>query len=333
MSYLTRPLVNCKLTLNNRLILPPMATSKSEGNGEVSQGLIDYYDEKSKGGYISLIIIEHSFVTPQGKASEGQLSVADDSMLEGLKKLADTIHKNASKTIMQINHAGSATNSYITGGYENVGPSPIVNPLKKQEVPKELSKEEIKEIIKSFKAAAKRVKNAGFDGVEIHSAHSYLLNEFYSPLTNKRTDEYGGDILGRIKIHLEIIKAVREAVGEEFPVLLRLGACDYMEGGTSIEDSKIAALEFEKAGIDILDVSGGLCGFANPGHDGEQGYFSEITQAIKEVVSIPVILTGGITETLAAEELLASSKADLIGVGRAMLKDSLWAKKAIESLK
>ncbi|WP_147566743.1 NADH:flavin oxidoreductase [Clostridium tyrobutyricum] len=332
MSYLTTHLDNCKLTLNNRLILPPMATSKSELNGEVSQGLLDYYDEKSQGGYLSLIIIEHSFVVPQGKASKGQLSAADDSMVEGLKKLANTIHKNGSKAIMQINHAGSATNKDITGGCGNVGPSPIVNPLIKQEVPKELSKEEIKEIIESFKDAARRVKNAGFDGVEIHSAHSYLLNQFYSPLTNKRTDEYGGDILGRIKIHLEIIKVVKEAVGEEFPVLLRLGACDYMEGGTTVEDSKIAALEFQKAGIDILDISGGLCGFVAPGHAREQGYFSEITQAIKEVVSIPVILTGGITEAPAAEELLALGKADLIGVGRAMLKDSLWAKKAIESL-
>lgn len=333
MSYLIRPLDNCKLILNNRLILPPMATSKSKGNGEVSEELINYYDEKSCGGYLSLIIIEHSFVAAQGKASKGQLSAADDSMVEGLKKLADTIHANGSKAIMQINHAGSATNRDITGGYISVAPSPIVNPLIKQGIPKELSKEEIKEIVVEFKDAAKRVKNAGFDGVEIHSAHSYLLNQFYSPLTNKRDDEYGGDILGRIKIHLEIIKAVKEVVGEDFPVLIRLGACDYIEGGTTVEDSKIAALEFQKAGIDILDISGGLCGFVAPGHAGEQGYFSEITQAIKEVVSIPVILTGGITEALAAEELLASGKADLIGVGRAILKDSLWAKKTIESLK
>lgn len=332
MAYLIKALDNCKLALNNRLIFPPMATGKSD-NGRVSQEILDYYNEKSKGGYISLIIIEHSYITPQGRASKGQLSIAEDCNMEGLKKLAEVIHKNNSKAIMQINHAGSATNVDITGGYENVGPSAVINPLKKTDVPKELNKEEIKEIIESFKAAAKRVKDAGFDGVEIHSAHSYLLNQFYSPITNKRTDEYGGDVLGRIKIHLQVIKAVKEAVGNEFPVLLRLGACDYMKGGTKIEDSKIAAVEFQKAGIDILDISGGLCGYTVPDGSKEQGYFSEITEAIKEVVSIPVILTGGIIDAKAAEKLLSSGKADLIGVGRAVFRDSMWAKNAIESLK
>lgn len=330
MSYLIKPLDNCKLTLNNRLVFPPMATSKSGDNGEVSKELLEYYDEKSRGGYISLIIIEHSFITPQGKAGKGQLSVADDSNFEGLKKLAKVIQGNGSKAIMQINHAGSATNRDITG-YESVGPSAIENPRKK-EMPKELSKEEIKEIIKNFKDAAKCVKDAGFDGVEIHSAHGYLLNQFFSPLTNKRNDEYGGDVLGRSKIHLEIIEAVKEAVGKDFPILLRLGACDYMDGGITIEDSKIAALEFQKAGVDILDISGGFCGYTVPGIEG-QGYFSDLSESIKEAVSIPVILTGGITEAEAAEKLLSSGKTDLVGVGRAMFKDSLWAKKAIESLK
>jgi 2,4-dienoyl-CoA reductase-like NADH-dependent reductase (Old Yellow Enzyme family) len=332
MSYLLKNLEDCKLKLNNRLVFPPMATAKSD-NGMVSQNLLDYYDEKSQGGYMSLIIIEHSYITPQGRASKGQLSIAEDCNMEGLKKLAEVIHKNGSKAIMQINHAGSTTNIEVTEGYENVGPSAIINPRVKSDVPKELNKDEIKEIIEAFKAAAKRVKDAGFDGVEIHSAHAYLLNQFYSPLTNKRTDEYGGDVLGRIRIHLEVIKAVKEAVGSDFPILLRLGACDYMEGGTTIEDSKIAALEFQKAGIDVLDISGGFCGYIVQGRENEQGYFSEITKAIKEAISIPVILTGGITEVEAAEELISSGKADLIGVGRAAFKDSMWAKNAIESIK
>ncbi len=330
MSYLLKPLDKCKLTLSNRLIFPPMATAKSEEDGNISKEILDYYDKKSEGGYVSLIIIEHSFIAQQGKASGRQLSIADDSVVEGLKKLANTIHKNGSKAVMQINHAGSTANINFTG-YEPVGPSPIANP-RKGEIPKELNKEEIKQIIKNFKDAAKRVKEAGFDGVEIHSAHGYLLNQFFSPLTNKRTDEYGGDLLGRIKIHLEIIKEVRDVVGNDFPILLRLGACDYMEGGTTIEDSKKAAQEFEKAGVDIIDISGGFCGYIVPGLS-EQGYFSELTEAIKEVVSVPVILTGGITEAGAAEMLLSSGKADLIGVGRAIFNDSMWARKAIEEIK
>ena len=131
---------------------------------------------------------------------------------------------------------------------------------------------------------------------------------------------------------MKVIKTVKETVGSDFPILLRLGACDYTKGGTTIEDSKIAALEFQKAGIDILDISGGFCGYIIPGGDNAQGYFSEITEAIKEVVSIPVILTGGITEVEAADELISSGKADLIGVGRAAFKDSMWAKNAIESI-
>jgi len=330
MSYLINPLENCKLTLKNRLVMPPMATSKSNQDGKVSKDILDYYDEKSRGGYISLIIIEHSFIAQKGKASDKQLSVADDSIIEGIKNLANIIHKNGSKTVMQINHAGSAATKKVTG-YDPVGPSAIANP-RLGYVPKELIKEEIKEIILGFKNAARRVKEAGFDGVEIHSAHGYLLNQFFSPLTNKRTDEYGGDLLGRIKIHLDIIKAVRDVVGDEFPILLRLGATDNMDGGTTIEDSKIASLAFEKAGVDILDISGGFCGYTVPGNT-SQGYFSTLTQVVKEVVSIPVLLTGGITQVNAAEELLSSGKTDLIGVARAIYKDSSWAEKAIKSLK
>lgn len=330
MSYLIKPLDKGNLTLKNRLVMPPMATSRAEQDGKISKDILDYYDEKSKGGYIALVIIEHSFITEQGKASERQLSVANDNVVEGLKELANIIHRNGSKTVMQINHAGSAASKEVTG-YEPVGPSSIANP-RKGVVPKELGKKEIKDIIEEFKDAALRVKEAGFDGVEIHSAHGYLLNQFYSPLTNKRIDEYGGDLLGRIKIHLEIIKAVRDAVGDKFPILLRLGASDYMEGGSTIEDSKIAALEFEKAGVDIIDVSGGFCGYIVPGVTG-QGYFSPLTEAIKEIVSIPVILTGGITEVNAAEKLLSEGKTDLVGVGRAIYKESNWAEKAIKSLK
>lgn len=330
MKNLLKPLELNRLILKNRLVMPPMATSKSEKDGKVSQAILDYYDEKSRGGYIGMIIIEHSFISLAGKASAGQLSISDDSDVEELKKLAKLVHSNGSKAVMQVNHAGSAAKREVTG-CEVVGPSAVMNP-RQGSIPKELTKKEISEIVIFFKEAARRVKEAGFDAVEIHSAHGYLLDQFFSPLTNKRTDEYGGDIMGRIRIHLEVIKAVREAVGSEFPILLRLGASDYADGGATIEDSKHAAVEFEKAGIDILDISGGFCGYVVPGVS-EQGYFSPLTKAIKEVVSIPVILTGGITEALAAERLLTEGKADLIGVGRAILKDSNWAEKAVESLK
>jgi NADPH2 dehydrogenase len=329
MSFLLEPLQIGNLMLSNRLVMPPMATSKAEEDGRVSKSILDYYKEKSEGGYIPLIIIEHSFISLSGKASNSQMSVAEDGMIETLKELARIIQSNGSKAVMQLNHAGAAASRDIIGAAP-VGPSAVAHP-RTGTTPCELSAEEIKDIVEEFRQAARRTREAGFDGVEIHSAHGYLLNQFFSPLTNKRTDEYGGDVHNRIRIHLEVIKAVREAVGEDFTILMRLGASDYMEGGSTAEHSQIAAKEFEKAGVNILDISGGHCGFSIPGVTG-QGYFSSLTEAIKKVVSIPVILTGGITEAQAAEELLQEGKADLIGVGRAILQDSKWAQKAVDSL-
>jgi 2,4-dienoyl-CoA reductase-like NADH-dependent reductase (Old Yellow Enzyme family) len=332
MNNLLKPLKVGNLNLNNRLVMPPMATGKSQDDGRVSEEILSYYKEKSEGGYISLIIIEHSFINKEGKASNGQLSVSKDDDIEGLKKLAKVIQNNGSKAIMQINHAGGAATREVTGT-DPVAPSAVANPrFKEKKFPHELSKEEVKEVIEAFGKAAHRVKEAGFDGVEIHSAHGYLLNQFLSPLSNKRTDEYGGDLNNRIRIHLEVIEAVKKSVGDDFLVLLRLGAADYIEGGTVISDSVIASKEFEKAGVHILDISGGFLGYIMP-NSTEQGYFWPLTDAIKKVVSIPVILTGGITEAAAAERLLSDDKTDLIGVGRAILKDSKWAQRAVENLK
>jgi len=330
MSYLLEPLSEGPLPLHNRLVMPPMATEKTEDNGEVSQEFLAYYNEKTQGGYIGLVIVEHSYVAPEGKASPRQLSTASDENIKGLKQLAETIRANGSRAVMQINHAGSNTTEEVTGTTP-VAPSAVMHP-KRKTMPRELSETEIDQIIEAFGSAARRVKEAGFDGVEIHSAHGFLLNQFYSPLTNKRDDHYGGSLENRINLHLAVIEAVREAVGEDYPLLLRLGASDYMEGGVTIDESVPAAHEFEKAGVDILDISGGLSGYSIPGLT-DQGFFAPLTEAIKKEVSVPVILTGGITEAQAAEKLLAQGRADLIGVGRAVFKDSKWAQKAVESLR
>jgi len=327
MPHLLEPLSEGRLHLKNRLVMPPMATSKALSDGSMSDALLDYYDEKSRSGAIGLVITEHCYITRQGMNRVGQPSIADDGTVDGWRRLVAVLHGNGSKVAMQINHAGAASTSAATG-LEVVGPSDVPSPTGQGETPRELTHDEIAAIVEQFAAAARRVKEAGFDGVEIHAAHGYLLNQFFSPLTNKRTDRYGGDVFARIRLPLEVIAAVRQAVGEEFPVLLRLGARDYTEGGTSIEDSTIAAAEFERAGVDILDITGGLTGYLRPGHD-EPGYFAELSEAVKGVVSIPVILTGGVTEPQQAERLLAEGKADLIGVGRAILKDSEWPSRAI----
>lgn len=222
------------LELSSRLVMPPMATSKSNELGEVNKELCNYYNEKSSGNYIGLIILEHSYISLKGKARIGQISISKDSDIEGLKKIVSTIHKNGIKVIAQLNHAGSRTKYSVTG-LESLS----VSILKKQHPlisksynSKEINDEDIKKIIKIFTNAAIRAKKAGFDGVKIHSVHGYLLNQFYSPLTNKRTDKYTGNtLLGRIQLHLEIIKEIRKAVGEDYLIALRLGDCDYSEGG------------------------------------------------------------------------------------------------------
>lgn len=331
MTLLKSPITINTTKLKNRLVLPPMATAKSN-NGTVTPELIDYYKEKANGGYIGLIITEHSYVSLEGKAGKNQLSMADDECIKDLKKLTQTIHDNHTKVFAQINHAGSAAKKEDTG-YTPLAPSAIKHPrANKENLPKEMNIEDIQKVIQDFAKAALRAKEAGFDGVEIHSAHGYLLNQFFSPITNHRQDNYNGNTLnGRIRLHLEIIHAIREVVKEDFPIALRLGACDYMENGITLEDSLYACKEFKKAGVDLLDISGGFSLYINP-NSKEQGYFSHLTREIKKAVNIPVILTGGITDAHVAETLLEQNKADMIGVGRAMLKDSNWAKNAILSL-
>ena len=327
MNLLKQPLKIKNIELKNRLVMPPMATEHSE-DGEVTQGLLDYYDEKTKGGYIGLVITEHAYISQDGKASKGQLSISRDSDIEGLRKLVEIIHNNGSKVIAQMNHAGSATKPEISG-CESMSASAVVSPRFTGEaygVPREMTMEDSDQVVQAFGDAARRAKAAGFDGVEIHSAHGYLLNQFYSPISNKRTDAYGGCVENRVKIHLEIIRAVRAVVGDDYVVALRLGACDYMEGGSTVEDGARAAGLFEAAGIDLLDISGGFNGYRRNDLK-EPGYFSDASMAVKQKISIPVILTGGVKDADAAGKLLEEGKADLIGVGRAIYKDSEWAEK------
>lgn len=327
MPHLREPLDIGALTLRNRLVLPPMATSKARPDGSMSDELLAYYDEKSRGGVLGLAITEHCFISEQGRNRIGQPSVADDAMIDGLSALAEVFHGNGVPAVVQISHAGAAS---VEPGKPLVGPSDVATPIGSGRAPRALTPEEVADIPRQFATAARRVKQAGFDGVELHSAHGYLLNQFLSPFTNRRTDRYGGSLEDRIRLHIEAINAVRGEVGSDFLVLLRLGAHDYLEGGTVIDDSIEAALRFEKAGVDVLDITGGLTGYTRPGTD-EPGYFSELSAPIRSAVSVPVILTGGVTEADQAESLLARGAADLIGVGRAMLRDPGWAVNAVRT--
>ena len=308
------------LQLRGRIVMPPMATEQADG-GLVTPGMGAYYAARAKNPEIGLIITEHSYIEMRGKASRGQVSIAENEAIEGLSTITKAIHAAAEgiKVFAQINHAGGYTSRDITG----TEPVSASAGIFKQEPARALTKDEILQIEELFAQAARRAQLAGYDGVEIHSAHSYLLNQFYSPLTNRRTDEYGCQTMeNRLRMHLETIQKVREKVGENFPIAVRLGGCDYTPGGSTIEDSVEASLLLQKAGVDLLDLSGGMCRYILEGVS-EPGWFGQMTRQIKQQVNVPVLLTGGIKTRAEAETLLEQGAADLIGIGRALLKEPL----------
>ena len=314
---LQNPVLIGKLQIENRLVMPPMQTNKTD-RGHVTDELVGYYRDRAALSRPGIIITEHSCITESGRAADGQLSFASDEMIEEHKRLTDAIHEGGSKAFVQLNHAGS------NGITEAVSASAVSIPVKKlAKRPRALTAGEIREIEEQFAAAALRAVKAGYDGVEIHCAHGYLLNQFYSPMTNRRTDEYGGNLENRLRITLETVAFVRQAIGGEVPIAVRLGGADYLPGGSKEEDAVQAGKLLEEAGVDLLDLSGGMCFYMRPGHL-EAGYFSSMSEKVKASVSVPVLLTGGVKKHSEAEALLQKGKADLIGVGRSLLKDAAW---------
>lgn len=299
------------ITLRNRIVLPPMAREDSV-EGKVSETLIEYY--RIRAECTGLIIVEHEYVSEEGKASKKQLSMADDYVIDSYKALTDAIHEENSYAIAQLNHAGRE--------------AIVSNPLNVNT----MTKEDIEKLKEAFINASIRTQKAGFDGVEIHSAHGYGLNQFYSPYTNKRTDEYGGSLENRLRIHKEIIEEVRRLVGEDYIIAIRFGAYDYLEDGSKLEEIPFAVQSFIDSGVDLIDISGGLCRYNSPVSK-EPGYFKELSKIAKESSDVPVILTGGVKKPKDAEALLQEGYADLIGIGRAMIMDGEWSRKALYKLR
>ncbi len=329
MAKLSDSIMVGQLSIANRLVMPPMATAKAAEDDSVTDEACNYYRERAKYSRIGLIITEHSYVNIQGKAHPGQMSIAVDEMILSFQRLTDCIHKEGVKIFAQISHAGSAALSKNTA-QPPIGPSAVYHPRQKEELPMEMTAQQIHEVTVWFAQAALRAKQAGFDGVEIHSAHGYLLNQFFSTLANRRTDDYGvQSVENRTRFHREIIQAVREIVGDAFPIAMRLGGCDYEAGGSTIDDCVEACRIFEENGVDLLHLTGGMNGYNRPGHS-EPGYFRDMSIPVKQTVKIPVLLTGGITTPAQAETLIAEGCADMIGVGRAILKDAHWADKFVE---
>lgn len=315
---------NGRIELKSRLVFPPIGTHSANDDGTVSARTLEHYTKICSGSDIGLAYVEHCYVALSGKAYPNQISLADDSGMAGIACLAGRMKATGTKAFLQLNHCGSLSSEKDIGT-QPISASDVLSPNGK-ETPREMTREEIHAISAAFAAAALRVKKAGFDGVEIHSAHGYLFNQFYSPITNHRTDEYGGSRENRLRFLCETVSLTRAAVGEDFPISVRLGACDYMDGGITEDDGVYAARKLEQLGVDVLSVTGGLCGFIVPQLLQNRAYFEELTRKIKNSVSIPVICTGGITDPKVADGILLDGSADLVGVGRVVYKNSDWAK-------
>lgn len=314
------------LELKNRIVMPPMATNYANKQGKVTDKLIKHYTDKTKD--LGLLIVEHSFMAQQGRASNTQLGADSDELIPGLERLVNAVHGNETPITLQINHGGGTTSRDITGS-QPVSPSSVMHPRRGREMPHQLSLDEIEEIIYGFRDAANRAATAGFDAIEVHGAHGFLLSQFLSPLTNRRQDEYGGDLKNRVRMPCRIIEEIRRELGSNFPILYRIGVDDLLPGGISVKEGVEAAKMIVKKGVSIMDVSGGIGGaraFEGP------GYFVPYAAAVKDVVDIPVIGVGGIKTADEADEIIRSGKVDLVAVGRAILKDSKWATKAVEYL-
>jgi 2,4-dienoyl-CoA reductase-like NADH-dependent reductase (Old Yellow Enzyme family)/thioredoxin reductase len=307
-----------------------MATRYATLEGFATDRQTAYYVERARGG-VGYITVEHTGILEQGKAHPSMLLISSDEHASRIESLIEAVHAAGGKIIVQINHAGRQTASTITGS-PIVGPSPIPCPTR-DETPRELSGSEIEEIIEAFTVAAQRVKNAGADGVELHMAHGYLLCSFLSPFSNQRSDQYGGDIQGRARFALEVLKSVRNRVGPDFPISCRLSGDEYVDGGLTIEETKQVAQILEKEGANVIHVSAcnAASGYLNhPPYYVEEGVFVHLAEAIKSVVKIPVITVGRIRNPDMAERILRDGKADLVSMGRALIADPHMPKKAQE---
>ncbi len=326
--HIFEPLTVKTMTVKNRICMMPMGTNYGEQNGEMSFLHIDYYRQRAKGG-TGLLIVENANVDyPMGSNGTTQLRIDHDNYMPRLFKFCEDMHKYGTKVSIQINHAGASAVSSRIGGMQPVSSSNIPSKTGGA-VPRPLTKDEILAIVKKYGEAAKRAQTAGFDAVEIHAGHSYLISQFLSPVYNDRTDEFGGSIENRTRFCRMVIDEVRKQVGPMMPIMLRLSADEFVEGGNTLEDT-LKYLEYLDNEVDIYDVSCGLNDSiqyqidANYMKDGWRAYMAK---AVKEKFGKPVISMGNYRDPKVVEDTLARGDADLIGMGRGLIADPNWVNK------
>lgn len=312
------------MTVKNRCIMAPMSAALANPDGTVSDELIAYFNARAEGN-IGLIMTEYVFVNETGRSSDHQMSIVDDDKIPGLKKLADAVHERGAKIALQLQHGGRRSIVEVTA------PSP--NPMELgAETPRVYTTEEVYGLIDDFIAGAVRAQKAGYDMVEVHCAHGYLLNDFVSPRANRRTDEFGGTIGGRTRVVTKIIRGIKEACGEDYPVSVRVSADEMVEDGNDPRDSACMCMLFEGAGADLINVSCGVNGVGKgiaPAAR-ENGHNVEAAAEIANVVEIAVAVAGRISEPEYAEFVLRAKKADFVTIGRPLFADPDFLKKAEE---
>jgi NADPH2 dehydrogenase len=305
------------IELKNRVVMAPMCMDSADELGNLNSWHYLHYGNRAVGG-AGLIIVEATAVESKGRITAMDLGIWSDSHIEGFRSIVEECKKYGTKMGIQLSHAGrkcEVTTENI------VAPSPIAF-NEKYKIPSAMSKEDIKEVINSFKEGARRAKEAGFDVIEIHGAHGYLINEFMSPLTNNREDEYGGSTENRARFLKEVVKAVREVWTEELPLILRVSAQEYAEGGNSPEDTAEIINLAKDAGIDIVDVSSG--GVVQARINTYPGYQIGFAETIKVMTNLPVIGGGLVTSSQLAEEVVQNNRADLVFLGRELLRNPFW---------
>ncbi len=324
MSKLFEPTVINGMELSNRFVRSATWEGMAAQDGSVTTKLTETLAALSKGG-VGLIITSHAYVLPEGQAASWQLGVYKDELIPGLQQLTNAVHTFGAKIAMQISHSGNFAPSPLTGrapmvvsNYEGLSKSPR----------EEMATDYIQGLVGAFGDAARRAKAAGFDSIQIHSAHGYLLNQFLSPVFNRRTDQYGGAIENRARIHLEIFRAVRNAVGKEFPIMIKLNGQDFVENGLSLADSLQVGRMLADAGLDAIELSGGLItgGKLSPSRFGikteeEEAYFRDDARAFKKEINLPLILVGGLRSFEVAERLVEDGVADYISMSRPFIRE------------
>lgn len=326
--HLFSPLTINGMTIKNRIIMPPMGTNLASLNGEVTQEQIDYYELRARGG-TGLITIENICIDfPFASNGTTQLRIDNDQYIPRLFKLTETLHKHGACVSIQLNHAGASAYAYRLNGEMPLSSSST--PSKKNgNIPRPMTHDEIYHAVDKFGDAAERVRRAGFDCVEIHAGHSYLISQFLSPLFNKRTDEFGGSVENRARILTLIVDKVRACVGPRFPVSLRISADDFLKGGNTLEDS-LRILELCQEKVDIINVSAAQNDNLNFQIDQmslEDGWKRYLSRAVRDKFHKPTVIAGNIRTPKVAEDIIASGDADLIAIGRGLIAEPEWVQK------